>query len=233
MKIQKYFGAAKESIFYCMKHNKEFKKYYGTLLYCKSGCDECYCENIRERQGMGIEEFKQRLYKVHPELTVVGEYINNISPIKVYCQKHEYEYSLGPVALLSRLTCCDKTRTTYKEENVCQLLEKWGFAITRQKVFGDCIDKRVLPFDIYLNDFNTVIEYQGEQHYKPIRYSIQSFDDATNKYNYTVKHDKIKKEYCKKHRIRFIEIPYWEYDDLEYYLFDQLVKNKIIIEETA
>ena len=137
------------------------------------------------------------------------------------------------VALLDTLTCCNKTRITYKEENICQLLEKWGFNITRQKIFDDCIDKRALPFDIYFDDFNTIIEYQGEQHYKPIKYSSQSYDDAKIKYEYTKKHDKIKKEYCKKHKIKFIEIPYWEFDDLEYFLFDQLVKKKIIIENKA
>ena len=166
IKIQKYNGANVESTFYCLKHKKIFKKCYSTLLHRKSGCDECYAENIRERQGMGIEEFKNRLQKVHPELIVTGEYVNNSTPINVYCQKHNYEYALTPVALLDRLTCCNKTRITYKEENICQLLEKWGFNITRQKIFDDCIDKRALPFDIYFDDFNTIIEYQGEQHYQ-------------------------------------------------------------------
>ena len=43
-------------------------------------------------------------------------------------------------------------------------------------------------------------------------------------------HDKIKNEYCKNNNIPLIRIPYWERDDMEYYLFDKLVKYKIIEE---
>ena len=37
-----------------------------------------------------------------------------------------------------------------------------------QKRFKDCKDKRQLPFDFYLPSYNVCIEYQGEQHYRPI-----------------------------------------------------------------
>ena len=134
-------------------------------------------------------------------------------------------------ALIERKTCCDKTRVTHKEEQVCKLLEeKWGFNITRQKTFDNCTDKRALPFDIYLNDFEIIIEYQGEQHYRPIAYSRQTIEEASKKYEYTKRHDNIKKEYCKNNNIPLIEIPYWEYEDLEYFLFDKLVSLKIIKE---
>lgn len=231
IKLSKYNGNKEASEFYCTKHNKYFRKYYNTLLQCSSGCEDCYKENIRERQSIGIEEFKYRLNKIHPELIIIGEYINNVTPIKVYCKKHNYTYSLTPVALLNRKTCCDKTRITYKEEQVCKLLEeKWHFNITRQKKFDDCIDDRCLRFDIYLNDYNILIEFQGEQHYKPVKYSSETWDEANRKFEYVQKHDLIKKNYCKKHNISLIEIPYWEFEDLEYFLFDNLVKLKIIEE---
>ena len=42
------------------------------------------------------------------------------------------------------------------------------------------------------------------------------------------KHDMIKNEYCKNKNIPLIRIPYWERDDLECFLFDNLVKYKAI-----
>lgn len=225
VKLIKYMGNKKQSIFCCKKHNKTFKKFYYTLLQNNSGCDDCYIENVRERSSLSIDEFKERLNTIHPELIVIGEYINNSTPIKVYCTKHNYEYYSSPTTLLDRKTCCDKIRITYKEEQVCKLLEeKWGFKITRQKTFDDCIDKRCLPFDVYLNDFNILIEYQGEQHYYPIKYSSETLEEADNKFAYTKNHDKIKEGYCFNKNIPLIEIPYWEYDDLEYFLFDKLSK---------
>lgn len=231
IKLISYKGNKEPSDFYCKKHNKYFSKYYGTLIHCSSGCEDCYAENIRTRCGMGEDEFKNRLKDVHPELVVIGKYVNNSTPIEVYCIEHNYTYFLTPAALLNRMTCCDKTRTTYKEELVCKLLEEqWLFNITRQKVFEDCVDKRCLPFDIYLDDYNVLIEYQGEQHYKPVKYSSETQEEADIKFEYTQKHDEIKRQYCKDNNIPLIEIPYWEFDDLEYFLFDKLVKLNIIEE---
>ena len=40
----------------------------------------------------------------------------------------------------------------------------------------------------------------------------------------------IKNDFCKRNNIDLIRIPYWEFDDLEYFLFDNLVKLGIIEE---
>ena len=231
IKIVSYKGNKQQSDFYCTKHKNYFKKFYTTVTHCKSGCEECYADNIRDNMGMGIDEFSRRLKHIHPELIILGEYVNNSTPIEVFCTKHNYTYALTPVALLDRLTCCDKTKSYYKEGQVCKLLEEqWGFKITRQKTFENCIDKRCLPFDIYLDDYNVLIEYHGEQHYIPIKYSYETVDKMMIKFEYTQRHDNIKREYCKNNNIPLIEIPYWEFEDLEYFIFDKLVKIGVIEE---
>ena len=101
--------------------------------------------------------FKKRLKEIHPELVVTGEYINNCTPIKIYCTAHDYTFSSKPVDILKRINCCDKSRKTYKEEYICSFIEEtYGFLITRQKKFDDCKDKNYLPFDIYLDDYNRI-----------------------------------------------------------------------------
>ena len=232
VKIIEYKGATQQSKCYCTKHNKYFQKGYYALAHNKnSGCEICYAENLRASQGMGIDEFKKRLKEIHPELVVTGEYINNCTPIKIYCTAHDYTFSSKPVDILKRINCCDKSRKTYKEEYICSFIEEtYGFLITRQKKFDDCKDKNYLPFDIYLDDYNVLIEYQGEQHYKPIRYSGESWEEAEEKFKYTKKHDLVKKEYCIANNIPLLEIPYWEFDDLEYYLFDSFTELNILEE---
>ena len=227
-----YKGATGQSKCYCNKHNRYFYKCYYALSHNKnSGCELCYAENLRENQGMGIEEFKNRLHEVHPELMVIGEYINNCTPIKLYCTIHDYTFFINPVDALKRISCCDKSRVNYKEEYVCSFIEDtYGFSITRQMKFDGCKDKKVLPFDIYLNDYNTLIEFQGEQHYRPVRFGDESFEEAKEKFEYTKKHDEIKKKYCIDNNIPLIEIPYWKFDDLEYYLFDKFVELHILEE---
>lgn len=73
-----------------------------------------------------------------------------------------------------------------------------------EKRFNDCRDIKPLPFDFYLPNHNTVIEYDGEQHYR----SVNSWggDDALE---VRKKHDKIKNDYCNEHGISIIRLPYY------------------------
>ena len=113
---------------------------------------------------------------------------------------------------------------------MCSLLEKWNYNITRQKIFEDCRDKNCLPFDCYLDDYNVCIEYDGEQHFRPVRFGKQKFQDTLDKFEITKKHDAIKNDYCKKNNIPLIRVPYYYFDDLEYFLFDKLSILNVIIE---
>jgi len=63
-----------------------------------------------------------------------------------------------------------------------------------------------LPFDFYLPEVNTCIEYDGEQHYKPYRFSQD--EKYIKKLEKTKQHDLIKNLYCKENGIRLIRIPY-------------------------
>ena len=76
-------------------------------------------------------------------------------------------------------------------------------------------------------DFNILIEYDGEQHYKIIDRDISNEKKIKN-LEAIQRHDMIKNEYCKNKNIPLIRIPYWERDDLECFLFDNLVKYKAI-----
>ena len=53
-------------------------------------------------------------------------------------------------------------------------------------------------------------------------------NDAENQLRKIQYHDKIKTEYCESNHIILIRIPYWERDDIEYYLFNKLLKYNII-----
>lgn len=81
-----------------------------------------------------------------------------------------------------------------------------------------CRNKLPLPFDFAIFDKNNkllcLIEYDGEQHYRP------SFGEES--FQKTKHNDRVKNEYCKQNNIPLIRVPYWEYNNLETYL-----KNKL------
>ena len=73
-----------------------------------------------------------------------------------------------------------------------------------------CRDVRLLPFDFYLPEHNTCIEFDGEFHFK----SWSKSKNSIRKYEDTKRRDKIKTEYCIKNSIRLIRIPYWESENI-------------------
>ena len=82
-----------------------------------------------------------------------------------------------------------------------------------------------------MDDFNTVIEFDGKQHYAPVQFGGISYNEAKKLHSITQKHDEMKNVYCEKNNMNLIRIPYWELNDIEYYLFDKLSKLNIIIEK--
>jgi len=61
----------------------------------------------------------------------------------------------------------------------------------------------LLKFDFYLPKYNYCIEYDGQQHFKPLEFfgGIVQF-----KKNQT--RDKIKNDYCKKETIKLVRVKY-------------------------
>jgi len=81
-----------------------------------------------------------------------------------------------------------------------------------------------LDFAIFDKDkvLYCLIEYDGEQHYRPVNFGGMSDEKALNNLEKTKKHDQIKNNYCKKNNIKLIRIPYWESNNYKNILNDEL-----------
>ena len=85
-----------------------------------------------------------------------------------------------------------------------------------------CLNKKI-KVDFYLPDFNTIIEYNGKQHYEDgWFFKEKGFERQQNR-------DMALKKYCKEHKIRLIEIPYKNMGNIEDILTKELKihKNKV------
>jgi len=78
----------------------------------------------------------------------------------------------------------------------------------REKTFEDCKNTiegrycRPLRFDFYIPELNTIVEYDGEQHFRPsTKFGLEKFETLQQ-------NDKIKNEYCLKKGIKLIRIHY-------------------------
>lgn len=67
------------------------------------------------------------------------------------------------------------------------------------------------------------IEYNGEQHYRPVNFGNLEEDELMRQFKGNVERDKQKAEYCKENDIPLIVIPYWKKNEIEEILNDKLV----------
>lgn len=61
-----------------------------------------------------------------------------------------------------------------------QLLRDYKVQYIPQYKFLDCKDQRPLPFDFYLPEYNTCIEYDGGQHFFPVNFSGEEAEYQNN-----------------------------------------------------
>lgn len=83
------------------------------------------------------------------------------------------------------------------EIEISQFLKNNNIAFIREKTFPDCKDKKLLRFDFYLPDYNTIIEFHGCQHFFPV-----AFFGGEEAYRVRKVHDQIKREYCSSNNLR-------------------------------
>jgi len=128
-------------------------------------------------------------------------YINSKTKINIICPIHgnfeqlPYEHLRGKG--------CPNCRESKGEKEIRNILESKKINFSPQYKFNDCKNINKLPFDFYLPDYNTCIEFHGEQHYKPIKW----FGGETV-FNKLKSRDKIKENYCNDNNIKLIIIPY-------------------------
>lgn len=129
--------------------------------------------------------------------------------VKIICPYHG-SFQQKPLIHLNG-SGCKKCISPKGETLVRRILKKHKIDFIEQKTFNDCRDKNLLPFDFFIQIGNKkgIIEFHGEQHYRPINYSSINSKNYAN-YESVKKHDNIKSKYCLKNDIQLLVIPFNE-----------------------
>jgi len=112
---------------------------------------------------------------------------------------------------------CPKCKKSKGESQVMSFLDSNKIEYKYEYFLKYCQNKRCLYFDFYLENKKIAIEYNGKQHYE-----VVDFFNKNNGFNKQQLHDQIKRNYCKKNNIKLIEIPYWDFDNIELILTKDL-----------
>lgn len=150
------------------------------------------------------------------------EYKNNATYLLVWCGNPNHKpYKVKFNNFKDCNSRCPECNTTSKgEEKIKEILIKYNIKFNQQYLFNDCRNIRPLPFDFYLSQYNTAIEYDGRQHYKLDCFNMNLLDLMNLKYN-----DNKKTQYCNDNNIKLIRIPYWDFNDIEKILKKELKVN--------
>lgn len=109
--------------------------------------------------------------------------------------------------------CYSKSKS---EKIISEYLSDLGIIHISQYKFSGCKNIRPLPFDFYLPEYDILIEYQGEQHYKSVDYFGGEEMFLRRSIN-----DEIKKKFCATNKIKLICLPY----TLSFEQIKEIIKN--------
>lgn len=82
---------------------------------------------------------------------------------------------------------------------------------------------RLHRYDWYLEEFNTIVELHGNQHYKMTNYGSLGYDEAQNAFKGIVERDAAKKYAALESGFKYKEIPYKYYNKLTCKLLENLL----------
>ena len=176
-----------------------------------SGCIYCRNDSYSKKYSLSKEDFINKAKLIHDnkyDYSLV-EYKNTKTKIKIICPAHGV-FEQEPKDHLKGKGC-PKCRSSKGERRIREILKSKGIIFEEQKKFKDLKDKTCLSYDFYIPESNTLIEYNGIQHYKP----LDCFG-GRKKFLLQKHHDWLKREYAKKKGITLIVIPY---NDLELFEF--------------
>lgn len=106
------------------------------------------------------------------------------------------------------VSCGCLKRKSRREELIDSFLSDNDVSCESEYRFEDCKNDRCIPFDFYLPTYNTLIEYDGEQHFRPV-----DFWGGEEAFKYRQQNDEIKNKYCKENNITLLRLPYTLTDD--------------------
>lgn len=193
---------------------KTFKRSPSDMLRGQK-CPYCYRTGNKD-----IDIYKYQLHRLGIDNIVPVEdvYKGTDEYLKHKCLKCNTIWSARPTWILHYHGCpycAIHARQSKGEAFIERYLKESSYAYEYPKSFRGLKDIGELRYDFYLPDANTLIEYQGQQHYKP----VEPWGGETAFKKQQV-HDRLKRGYAISNNIKLLELPYTldSYTKVKYYL---------------
>lgn len=227
---------------FCAKHNIENKYQIRKILSRKSFCNQCKYINRsiisskpQLHRRITFSEFIDKTNNIFPKgfysfekLYGDTDFLISDAVIKVTCHRHNLVFIRKATNIINNKCACYVCNKSISgpERIIWKELDNRHIQFEFQKVFDGLKigRKKYLKTDFYIPIFNLVIEYNGEQHYKPLKRGQNiSDDEALERFNNLKQNDKIKYQYCINNLIN-IEIITYKQKNIKKILSDLIIK---------
>lgn len=195
----------KSRIFIICPYHGNIPMIANSHLRSRTGCTKC-SRNRRRIKKVEIDQKKliRRIKKLYYNLYKFDKTkVNKSNYVWIECNKHG-KVNCNVRKLLNGRGC-PKCKISKSEIQIMVYLEKRKIKYEHQKKFKECKNIKELPFDFYIPEKNILIEYDGKQHYEPIR----KFGGKKGYLEQRMR-DNIKNNFCKKVNIELKRIRYDE-----------------------
>lgn len=202
-----------------------------TIAHCTCDCggktsarlDQIKSGNTR---SCGCAKSRDLTNERFGRLTVIREVESNIKQRKWLCKCDcGTETIVTAHRLISGHTkscgCLRSEKVSTWELFIAEKLQSFGIKFEKEYPFDDCRNIYPLRFDFYIPSVNTCIEYDGEQHYRPVEYF-----GGEEAFKQRIINDNIKTQYCKDNNIRLVRISSKSKDEIEETLLN-IIQNPV------
>ena len=196
-------------------------KFFKSKNRCQN--KDCKYKRISSQRLKTTEQFKKEVLDlVGDEYIVESEYTGKDDNVIFRHMICNCTFEKSPHNFLSGQRCPHCVLPTKGEKKIIDYLECNNIKYTFQKTYNDLrgINGGLLSYDIYLDDYNYLIEYQGHFHDGT---AFKSYDE---KFERQKEHDRRKRQYAKDNNIELLEIWYYDFDNIENILYDKLINIK-------
>lgn len=198
-----FVSVKSDVIIICPEHGEFRQNAYNHIL--GSGCRKCSGHEKYTQESV-IDKFKEIHGDKYDYSLVKFKSIRE--KVEIICKKHG-SFFQEPFSHYQNQGC-PKCKSSKGEERILKYLKENKIQYEYQKKFEGLKNKKYLPIDFYLPDYNLCIEYDGNQHFEPV--DAFGGDDAYVKLK---QNDLKKSNFCKDNGINLLRIAYYDFNNIE------------------
>ena len=190
-----------------------------------SGCEKCHDRTFNrkdlETHLLDIPEYQKERYEY---LDIHYNYIGTDTYLEIKCKKRGHIFFQRNMVHKNGsgcIKCFNIDNQSKGMSRITKFLKLYNINYIREKTFPDCKNPKSsykLRFDLFIEEFNCCIEFDGIQHFKSLDFFGGKVGLEETKYR-----DQIKNDYCKSNNLDLIRIKYND-ENIENTLKERLEK---------